>query len=352
MTLLRLLLLVCPAVLRADITRDVTQTIRENNISSAYIFVAASEGPDPLRIATDDQDPHMRMGSVSKLFVGTLTLLLAEENLLDLDAPISQYVDGVPNGDAITLAMLGYQRSGLPDAIRNPDFQNALNTAPDRYWTPTEILKFAFSQTPYFTPDEKFGYSNTNSILLALAAEKATGEPFSSLVCRYILDPLAVTPLDIALVPSSGLPTPHPKAFRHGKKNHPIGYGDVLFDATTWSSSWTHAAGNFYAKPSALAAIADTLISGCLLTPSSRKRFHHFQPTGRHDWLYGFQIEKWDGFIGHRGDVPGYSALIAQHIATNRTFTALTNLSNLPDGRSPASLLLEVASKSSRSEKK
>ena len=56
---------------------------------------------------------HMRIGSLTKTFVTTAILQLADKGKLGLEDPISKYVPGVPNGDAITLRELAAMRSGL-----------------------------------------------------------------------------------------------------------------------------------------------------------------------------------------------------------------------------------------------
>src|SRR5262245_61413212 len=59
------------------------------------------------------RDFHMRIASVSKPFLGTAILLLADEGKLSLDDPVAKYVDGVPAGDKITIRQLANNTSGL-----------------------------------------------------------------------------------------------------------------------------------------------------------------------------------------------------------------------------------------------
>src|SRR3954452_20124911 len=57
-------------------------------------------------------DVHHRIGSVTKTFTGTLLLQAEAEGLLSLDDTIDRYVDGVPNGDKITLSQMADMTSG------------------------------------------------------------------------------------------------------------------------------------------------------------------------------------------------------------------------------------------------
>ena len=49
---------------------------------------------------------RMRIGSETKTFVGTALLQLVDRGKLSLDTPISKYIDGVPDGNAITIREL------------------------------------------------------------------------------------------------------------------------------------------------------------------------------------------------------------------------------------------------------
>ena len=56
---------------------------------------------------------YHRIGSVTKTFTATLLLQAAHEELLSLDDTIDQYVEGVPNGDKITLRQMADMTSGI-----------------------------------------------------------------------------------------------------------------------------------------------------------------------------------------------------------------------------------------------
>ena len=56
---------------------------------------------------------HMRIGSITKTFTGTVVLQLVDEGWLGLDDPISRHLTGVPNGDSITIRQPLNMTSGL-----------------------------------------------------------------------------------------------------------------------------------------------------------------------------------------------------------------------------------------------
>ncbi len=76
---------------------------------------------------------RMLAASIGKTFVGATAIALAQEGLLDLDAPISQYVGDrpwfsrLPNHSDITLHHLLTHSSGLPDHVHLASFATAVS---------------------------------------------------------------------------------------------------------------------------------------------------------------------------------------------------------------------------------
>ena len=90
-------------------------------------------------------DFYSRIGSMTKTFTVTAILQLAEQGKIGLDDPIGKYIDGVPQGDKITLRQLARMRSGLENYAKTPEFQQALVADPYRNFTPQELLGYAFA---------------------------------------------------------------------------------------------------------------------------------------------------------------------------------------------------------------
>ncbi|MEM1062152.1 MAG: serine hydrolase domain-containing protein [Planctomycetota bacterium] len=298
--------------------------------------VADVDTREPLTI-----DHHMRIASVTKMFVGTAILLLADEGLLSLDDPISKYVDGVPRGDEITLRMLGRHTSGLFNSIENQAFQRAIMAAPDYPWSPEEILAYAYEKTPYAAPGERWRYSNSNAILLGMACEKTTGTAIADVVRDRVLAPLGLG--STGFPPADGtLPTPSPSAYRNGYPTKVLGYGDTWYDVTGYSGSWTGAAGDMYSTVRDLGRAAETLATGTLLSESSRAELAAWQPTPLPGADYSFMLARRDGAVGHTGDVPGFNAFTAYVPEADLSVVVLTNLSNNADGTMPAEAIAKI----------
>src|SRR5690606_4812923 len=108
-----------------------------------------------------------------------------------------------------------------------------------------------------------------------------------------------------------------------------------------YSASWTNAAGDLFSTIRDLQRASRPLCQGTLLSPGSRRILHDWVETGQDGYRYGFCIESWDGFTGHRGDVPGYQAVIACDELSGKAFVIATNLSNTRDGKGPAGEMLK-----------
>lgn len=136
--------------------------------------------------------------SITKTFIGALTLQLAEEGFFSLDDPISKWVDAeviehVKNARESNVRMLLNHRSGIADVIEDNGFYLAVLNQPDRKWKPEELLQYVYDDEPEFAPaDLKPTYSNTNFLLLAMIIEKATGKPHAQLLREKVLEPLAL----------------------------------------------------------------------------------------------------------------------------------------------------------------
>ena len=88
---------------------------------------------------------RFRIGSVTKTFVATLVLRLAEDGRLKLDDPVEHWLPGlIPGGRAITVRQLLSHTSGLFDYIEDA----RVFRETDRRWTPSELIALAVRHPP------------------------------------------------------------------------------------------------------------------------------------------------------------------------------------------------------------
>jgi CubicO group peptidase (beta-lactamase class C family) len=131
-------------------------------------------------------------GSVSKQFTTAAVILLSLEGKLSLDDDVRRHVPEVPDyGTPITLRHLITHTSGLKDwgAIAG------LGGWPrgSRIYTHAHVLEIVGRQrTLNHPPGDEYIYSNTNYNLLAIIAERVSGESLPALTKRLIFDPLGM----------------------------------------------------------------------------------------------------------------------------------------------------------------
>ncbi len=113
---------------------------------------------------------------VTKLFTATAIMMLRDEGLLDLDAPIDRYlpadiVDQVANVHSATIRHLLAFVSGIPDHSADAPPWND----PRLELTWYDKLKEIFGRPALASPGEKFHFSNADYKLLAMIIDQLTG---------------------------------------------------------------------------------------------------------------------------------------------------------------------------------
>ena len=93
-------------------------------------------------------DTHFRAASNTKTMTAAAIVQMVQEGKLGFDDPISKYVDGVPDGDEITIRQLLTMRSGLFNFTNAPELAESLDDDPDKVWTADEVLGMAFKRPP------------------------------------------------------------------------------------------------------------------------------------------------------------------------------------------------------------
>ncbi|WP_211302687.1 serine hydrolase domain-containing protein [Allonocardiopsis opalescens] len=256
---------------------------------------------------------HFRVGSVTKTFVATVVLQLADEGRLGLDDPIERHLPGVvPGGEDISVRQLLNHTSGLYNYTEAMDatYDNML-----RPYTPQELLGFAFEHDPYFPPGEGWHYSNTNYAVAGLLIEELTGTPYGEQVERRILRPLG---LRHTSVPGDDMTLPRP----HARGYEPAPDGGGLRDVTELHPSGAWAAGEMVSTTADLERFLDALMEGRLTSDESLAEMRETVATGVPGNAYGLGVASSDLSCG--GEVWGHSGGI---------FGFVTDASRADDGR-------------------
>ncbi|MCA1838692.1 MAG: beta-lactamase family protein, partial [Actinobacteria bacterium] len=92
--------------------------------SPQYTWIRALGVADRTSKEPMTPDVHHRIGSITKTFTISLLLQAEAEGLLSLDDSIDKYVEGIPNGDKITLRQMANMTSGIASYTENEQWQN------------------------------------------------------------------------------------------------------------------------------------------------------------------------------------------------------------------------------------
>ncbi len=135
-----------------------------------------------------DPQSLFKIASISKLYVAVAITKLVNDQQISLDKTLAHYfpelVGKIEYAEKITIKMMVQHRSGIPNYVENPDFWvNAPHNA-------KESLEFALDMPTSFEPDEDYGYSNTNYLLLRKLIKKVIGYDSQQYIKNEILIPL------------------------------------------------------------------------------------------------------------------------------------------------------------------
>ena len=257
-------------------------------------------------------DAQFRVASITKTFVATVVLQLAEERRLNLDDPLSRYVPTFPGGAGITLRQLLNHTSGVPDFELAEGFGPGLLTDRQRRWRTDEILALVTSARPDFAPGTRYSYSNTGYVLLGEVIRVVTGSTWAAEVRRRIIDPLHLRHTYVAgpeLAPAGVLPGYYDADDDGDEENIETG--------RSWPSleSAEGPAGAIVSTSADLAVFGGALFRGRLLGPLSLRWMlaegpHH--PRGSNYGL-GVEISRPDyrtTVWGHGGALPGFRSTL------------------------------------------
>lgn len=344
--------------LRADFER----TAKEVLVPGAMVLLETPEGTLTASYGTGTRgaerpvsmEDHIRVGSVTKTWTTTVILQLVQEGKLALGDPVSKYRPDVPNGDGITLEQLLTMRSGLFNYTETLELNSAMDKEPRREWKPEELLALGFAHPPYFAPGQGFHYSNTNTVLLGLIAEKVAGKPLGDLFKERIFQPLGLKETVFPDISSNSIPEPHPQGYFYGGNvltmTNPALPEDMQKqaaagtlapnDVTDVNPSWAWAAGSGISTTTDLKILGEALVNGKLLDAGlQQQRLDSVIPTNPENpdrASYGWGIAKFGKLYGHTGELPGFNTFMGSDPANGVTLVVWTNLAPAADGRDPA----------------
>ncbi|HEY7272491.1 MAG TPA: serine hydrolase domain-containing protein [Actinoplanes sp.] len=271
-------------------------------------FVGVGEQPRP------DPKTQYRLGSITKTMTATMVMQLRDEGFFALDDLLYRHLPGTPVG-GITLRQLLGHVSGLQREPDGPWWERAAGGDVDQL-----LAELAFDKIAA-PPFRSYHYSNLAYGLLGAVLQRVTGEAWSDLVGKRVLDPLGMKRT-----------TYHPvEPFARGYVVHPL-HGSLheeprldagamapagqLWSTITDMVKWAA----FLADPAPAVLGRDTVDEMCRPVVIADESWTSGHGLGPQLYRVGERV-----FVGHGGSMPGYLAQLVVHRASRTGVIAFAN---------------------------
>ncbi len=271
----------------------------QNRWSAGYGFT------DAARMLPATARTVYRVGSVSKLFTDIGIMQLVEEGMLNLDAPITDYLPDFkpenPYDKPITLRQLMSHRSGL---VREPPVGHYFDPNEPDLRTTVESLN---GTRLVHAPESKVKYSNAGIAVVGYVLEHLNSKPFADYLKAAVLEPLGM---------SSSSFKPETAAKDRLADALMWGYDGRTFPAPTFELGMSPA-GSMYATVEDLAGFMQAMMSETpVISAASLKEMwtpQFAEPGSRSGFGLGFSLSEMEGkqVVGHGGAIYGFATELA-----------------------------------------
>lgn len=266
-----------------------------------------------------------KIGSVSKQFIATGIMVLAQDGRLAVDDPVAKYYPNAPESwRGITLRHFLTHTSGV--LREGPAFDPA-KIQPDSI-----VIRSAFERPLEFPIGTKYQYCNVCYFTLADVIARVSGKPWDVFLTERVFRPVAMPATRTTTVSQL---VPH--------RAHGYVWRDSAYvNATEFLA--LRPSGAFLSTVLDLAKWDATLYENRVLTRSSREAM--WTPVRLTDgstfgYGFGWQLDSVDGHwrVHHGGSLPGFRAGMARFPNDSLTVIVLAN----SDSAIPAQIARDIA---------
>lgn len=236
-----------------------------------------------------------RIGSISKMFTGTMIFQLIEAGKLSLNTKLADYFPQIPNAAQITIGEMLSHRSGIYNFTNDSTYVSYYQ----KPHTEAEMLTLIKNYKPAFEPNTKEEYSNTNFVLLGYMLEKIYKKSYPQILKEKILVP-------------AELKNTYYGSKTNPQKNEAYSY---TFNHEKWNQepetdmSIPGGAGAIVSTPADLDQFIDALFNGKLISDSSLKQMQTIKDGyGMAMIMIPFYDKK---AFGHTGGIDGFRSVLS-----------------------------------------
>lgn len=132
--------------------------------------IVYSSGKEPAANA----ETMFRVASISKMFLSSVIVTLAEQGKLSLDDKVSRWFSAYPRSDEVTVRMLLNHTSGIPDYLYTSEYAAAARPGVP---LPSVDTRISWVNDLEFTnePGARWEYSNTNYLIASRIVDQVSG---------------------------------------------------------------------------------------------------------------------------------------------------------------------------------
>jgi CubicO group peptidase (beta-lactamase class C family) len=184
-------------VIRSEFKERITKTMKKSKVVGASVAVVSSEGilwidnfgfEDAEKEQTVTDETTFGIGSVTKVMTSAAVMQLVEQNKVELDNPLSQYLTSFQmqdNSAGVTPRNLMTHHSGLPSDI----FKGMFSEQPEDYKC---LVNYINDEYMAGKPNQIRAYSNPGYTLLGHMINEVSGIEYPEYVQNNILQPLGM----------------------------------------------------------------------------------------------------------------------------------------------------------------
>jgi D-alanyl-D-alanine carboxypeptidase len=309
---------------------------------------------------------HYRFGSITKTMTSAVVLQLAQEGLIELDAPVSTYLgmgwakgytyEGTDYGDIITVRQILNHTDGFAEFAFDAGFYLEAGARLTTPYEPEEIVAWGVKRGPQYEPGNGYLYNTVGHVIAGLVIEEVTGKTAEEVLRTRLFDPVNAD--DAYLAPTKLAPEDGVAGYVQGELKaafdllpsyapyrEKAAVGD-FYDVTVppqqvpRSSGWT--GGGIEAQADDIARIFrslfTTVVTGYELT-------EFLTPSAHSDYALGVMIGEKAGqkVYSHGGGVPGFRSEAVFAPDLDVTVAVSTNLIAIdPDISSLTDALMKI----------
>jgi CubicO group peptidase (beta-lactamase class C family) len=268
-----------------------------------------------------------RLGALTKTFTAAAILQLAQKGSLQIEDQIGNHVQDLPKAwQHITLHQLMTHSSGIANYTNQPGFWRQVVIKSN---TPQELVWGVREKPLEFEPGKRWGYSNTNYVLLGMVIEQVSGMKYADYMKQNILGPLDLknTCYDAAN-----------SVVKHRARGYAVSPDGGIVNASYIDMSVPYSASGLHSTVNDMLRWDQALYTDKLLSKTWRDRMftgHVTTTVDNSSYGYGWFISKENGrtLYTHEGNFPGFATMMSRYPESRTCIILLSNLATPKIGK-------------------